>query len=247
MKRKQTDFFMDFGDDQDPRSIKNRAALHEQHRHRVIATILVDLHLMAAAGILPDNCIVGAERAYWQDFSGSETKGTEAAHCVPCQIRITGKRPEQYVRKYSVDRAEKIAAYFGKTDKFLPVIFNKCDSQAERLGLVDAFWDACLEVVNSGLLSGTLRQQTVVMHIKSAFSLYKGLAVNAFSSAIKHFEGNRIKYALSSPDRSKEAATQVKVIQYYNSELSKSTVIQDITGFGEMKELIDLYKKFKRK
>ncbi len=190
MNRKRPGFFMDFGDDQDPRSIKDRALRHEQYRHRVIATILVDLHLMAAAGIFPDHCLVSAERAHWQDFKGSELKGTEAAHCVPCQIRITGRLPEQYIRKHSIDRAEKLKAYFGKTDRFLPVIFNKCDSQAERLGLVNAFWDACLDALNSGLNSDGIKQSTVVMNIRNAFSLYEGRAQSAYGLTVKHFESN---------------------------------------------------------
>ena len=236
---------MDFGDDFDPQSIKNRAKLHEQHRHRVVATILADLHLMAVADVLPKVCFISAQKAFWQDSKGSEARGTEAAHCVPCQIKITGRRPEQYIRKYSTDRADKIEAYFGKTDDFLPAVFNKCDSQAERLGLIAAFWDACVDVINSGFISQSFRQPTVSIYIKNAFSIYKSGAQNAFNFTIRHFENNRNFYATYDPQRAREEDQKIKIIRYYSTELNSSGAISDITRFGELREMIELYKGFK--
>lgn len=233
---------MDFGDDLDPRLIKERAALHEEHRHRTIATILADLHLMAASGFFPSHCLISAEHADWRDFQASERRGTEAAHCVPCQIRINSERPDQHMRKYSPDRAEKIKAYFIKTDRFLPSIFNKCDSQAERFGLVSAFCDACIEALNSGLNSQSIRQATVTMHVKNAFSLYEGRAQGAYGFTLKHYEQTRNYYAKFDPDRLQEIEMQMKIIQHYNTELTNSSAIEDITRLGEMKELVEIYR-----
>jgi hypothetical protein len=259
MKRKETGTFLQFGDDQDPRNLEERARLHEQHRGRTVASIIADLHLMAIVDIFPQNCILDAKKAYWQDFKGSKSKDTQAAHCVPCQITITGFRPEQFVRKYSTERANELSAFFGKTDKFLPTVFNQCDSRAERIvdsagqevGLVPAFWDACLNAVTAGRSSakGLNDPNKIVNDIKAAFEEYKTKAKEAFKMTIKAFEDDKRYFTMSSVDRDKarEAATKIKIVKFYKDELAAFKAVNQITRFGEITDLINEYKKIDAK
>lgn len=258
MGRKATELYFEFGDDQDPRTIESRARLHEQHRGRAVASILAELHLMAIVDVFPANCIIDAKKAFWQDFKGSKTKGTQAAHCAPCQITITGKRPEQYIRKYSTVRATELTAMFGKTDKFLPLIFNQCDSRAERIvdaggkekGLVAAFWDACLNAINAGRFGSSLSDaDKIVTDIKTAYEEYKSKAKEAFKLTIKAFEDDKIYYSNYSVDRdkAKEAAGKIKIVKYYKEELSVSKAVNQITRYGEISDLIHQYEQIEKK
>jgi hypothetical protein len=249
MGRQGTDYIIEFGDDSDPRSIEGRARVHQGHRERVVATILTDLHLMAVADIFPSTILVGAEKAYWQDVKGSKAKGTEAAHCVPCQIRITGKLPEQYLRKFSSDRADTISAYFGKTTPFLPLIFNDCDQKCEQDGLINAFHDACIEVINSGYHSQDFRFSTVTTSIRGAFSTFEAGARFAYINAVNFYEKEKASCQRFSTaakiEEAKVRSRQIRIVKHYIKELDNSSAIDDIIRFGEINDLINLYKTFK--
>lgn len=244
MNRKSTPVVIDFGNEDDPTSIKGRARQHEQHRQRVVTTIFSHLYLMSALEILPANRSVAAERAYWQDFGGSEAAGTEAAHCVPCQLKINGKRPEQYVRKYDNSVSEEIAGLFGKTNPFLPAIFNKCDSRCEANGLVDAFWDAAINVIDSGLC-GSTEIKDVTNHIRKAFGLYKSSAMVTFDYVYQLYEIDRTRAAnFGKTAEANEAKAKKVIIQHYRRELQNPVALNDVIRFGEIEEMINIYKKF---
>ncbi len=244
MNRKSTPVAIDFGNEDDPNSIKGRARQHEQHRERVIATIFAHLYLMSATDIFPVNRSVAAEKAYWQDYGGSEAAGTEAAHCVPCQLKINGKRPEQYVRKYNNSMGEEIAGLFGKTNSFLPAIFNKCDSRCEANGLVDAFWDASIEVINAGLC-GSTEIKDVTNHIRAGFGLYSSLATVTFDYVHQLYEIDRTRAAnFSRTAEMNEAKAKKVIVQHYRRELQNPVALNDVIRFGDIEELINVYEAF---
>ena len=244
MNRKSTSVFIDFGNEDDPTSIKGRARQHEQHRERAVVTIFSHLYLMSALEILPVNRSVAAERAYWQDFTGSEAAGTEAAHCVPCQLKINGRRPEQYVRKHNNAMGEEVAGLFGKTNKFLPAIFNKCDSRCEANGLVDAFWDAAIEVINAGLCKST-KIKDVTNHIRNAFGFYSAQALVTFDYVYQLYEIDRTRAAtFGKTDEMNEIKAKKVIIQHYRRELASPVALGDVIRFGEIEEMINLYKGF---
>jgi hypothetical protein len=249
MKRQWTEYIMEFGDDRDPRSMEGRSRQHQAHRERAIATILTDLHLMAVADVFPKVILVGTEKAYWQDVQGNKVKGNEAAHCVPCQIRISGKLPEQYIRKYSSDRAQVISAYFGKTTPHLPAIFNDCDQKCEQDGLIEAFQDACIDVINLGYESGKFSFASVTSRIRRAFSIFEAGARNAYMKVIQYYDNERAKCqqftTKAKQEEAKWRAQQSRIVKHYLKELNNSSAIDDIIRFGEVSELINLYKTFK--
>ena len=245
MNRKSTPIFINFGNEDDPNSIKSRARSHEQHRQRVIVTLFAHLYLMSAAeNILPANRSVAAQRAYWQDYSGSEVTGTQAAHCVPCQIKINGKRPEQYIRKHSNALAEEIAGLFGKTNPFLPAIFNKCDSRCEANGLVGAFWDAAIKVIDFGL-GGSLKIKDVTKFVRSGFGFYSTLAANTFDYVTQLYEIDQNRAAhFNRISEMQEAKQKKAIVQHYRRELMNPVALNDVVRFGEIEELINIYKAF---
>jgi hypothetical protein len=246
MNRKATPVVIDFGNEDDPTSIKGRARQHEQHRQRTIVTIFAHLYLMSAREILPVNRSVAAERAHWQDFGGSEAAGTEAAHCVPCQLKINGYRPEQYVRKYSNSVGDEIAGLFGKTNPFLPAIFNKCDSRCEANGLVDAFWDAAIKVVDFGL-GNSLKIKDVTNHIRKAFGFYSLQAKVTFDYVYQLYEIDRTRALnFGKTVEANEAKAKKVIIQHYRRELAKPVALNDVIRFGEIEEMINLYKGFQK-
>lgn len=244
MNRKATPVVIDFGNEDDPTSIKGRARHHEQHRQRVIVTLFVHLYLMSALDIFPANRSVAAERAFWQDFGGSEDEGTEAAHCVPCQLKINGYRPEQYVRKYSDSMAEEIIGLFGKTNPFLPAIFNKCDSRCESNGLIEAFWDASINVIDAGLCN-SVKVKDVTNHVRKAYGLYSTEAANTFDFVGQLYEIDKNRAAnFGRTDEMNKAKARKVIVQHYRRELMQPVALNDVVRFGEIEELIRLYKKF---
>lgn len=244
MNRKSTSIVIDFGNEDDPTSAKGRARQHEQHRQRTIAAIFSHLYLMSALDIFPANRSVAAQKAYWQDYGGSEAAGTEAAHCVPCQLKINGKRPEQYVRKFSNSMGEEIAALFGKTNPFLPAIFNKCDSRLEANGLVEAFWDASINVIDAGLCSST-QIKDVTNHIRNAFGLYSSMALVTFDYVYQLYEIDRNRHAnFGKTAEAQEAQAKKVIVQHYRRELQSPTALNDVIRFGEIEEMINVYKAF---
>ena len=244
MNRKSTPVVIDFGNEDDPNSIKGRARSHEQHRERVIVTLFAHLYLMSANDLLPANRSVAAQRAYWQDFGGSEAAGTQAAHCVPCQLKINGKRPEQYIRRFNNAMAEEIAGLFGKTNPFLPAIFNKCDSRCEANGLVDAFWDASIEIINAGLC-GSTKSKDVTNHIRNAFGFYASLAMNSFDFVIQLYEMDRTRAAnFNRTAEMNEAKAKKVIVQHYRRELLSPVALGDVIRFGDIEEMIRVYESF---
>jgi hypothetical protein len=243
MNRTQTTYTMDYGDDYDPRTTELRARWHEEHRQRTIILLLTEFYLMSVADVFPDSFTIEFTGAHWQDAFGDAVKGTQAAHCVPCQIKMSGRHPQQYLRKHSPDRAEIIEAYFGKTDT-LPAIFNKCDSQAEPNGLKEAFLEATFFAIESGRSGGTFHLSSVSAYVRKAFKIYLDFAKIAFKKTIEHFEKKQNQSNISQ-DEKKQALKQIKIVEFYKSEVRYSTALNDSLKLGEIVDSIDFYKNLK--
>ena len=244
--RQQVDWWIDFGDESVPRSTKGRAVWHEGRRQRTIVSILLEIHLMALTEIIPKSCRgFKVEKAYWQDDSGSADKDTQAAHCVPRQLVINGKHPHDMLSRYSTERRDFMQGFFGKTD-LLPSNFNKCDSRAERVPLVniaEGFRKACRAAITGGQIGGQLTAQSVGTNVAAAYGSYTSHASHAYTICIQ-----RLKLKLSRPSikpADKERwKDQLAITQYYAQEVNNRAAFNENVRLASISELIKLYKSF---
>jgi hypothetical protein len=245
--RQQVDYWIDFGDETSPKSLKGRATWHEGRRQRVIVSILLEIHLMAWSEVIPKTVrSFKVEKAFWQDDSGSDDDDTQAAHCVPRQLVINGKHPHDMLTRYSADRRDFMQGFFGKTD-LLPVNFNKCDSRAERVprvNIAEGFRKACRAALVSGQMTGnTITPQSVGTSVANAYSEYTAAAGTTYGICI-----NRLKQKLTRPaikpkdkERWKE---QLLITQSYAQEVNNTAAFGENVRLAEVKDLIDLYETF---
>jgi hypothetical protein len=139
---------------------------------------------------------------------------------------------------------EEIAGLFGKTNAFLPAIFNKCDSRLEANGLVDAFWDASINVIDAGLCSST-KIKDVTNHIRNAFGLYSSMALVTFDYVYQLYEIDRNRHAnFGKTPEAQEAQAKKVIVQHYRRELQSPVALSDVIRFGEIEEMINIYKAF---
>ena len=244
--RQQVDWWIDYGDESVPRSIKGRATWHEGRRQRTIVSILLEIHLMALTEIIPKSCkSFKVEKAFWQDDTGCDDKDTQAAHCVPRQLVINGKHPHDILMKYSRERRDFMQGFFGKTD-LLPANFNKCDSRAERVPLVniaEGFRKACRAAITGGQIGGTLTPQSVGASVAAAYGSYTSQASYAYTICIQ-----RLKLKLSRPSikpADKERwKDQLAITQYYAQEVNNRKAFVENVRLASVKDLIELYRTF---
>lgn len=241
-ERQQSEFWIDFGDEGSPRSIKDRARWHEGRRQRVIASILLELHLMACTEIIPRTArSITLVRARWQDDFGSADKQTQAAHCAPRQLIIRSSEPHRFLLKDLPDRADFLKGYFAKTST-LPENFNKADSRCERFGLVEAFRNSCVSAISSGQQSKKLKIQDVSIALKAAFQFYKDDARKIFLAASERLN-KKLIFPKPLPENERKWKEQLLITQSYAFELRHSTAVSTITRLGELEDLINIYKK----
>lgn len=244
--RQQVDWWIDFGDESLPRSTKGRAIWHEGRRQRTIVSILLEIHLMALVEIIPKSCRgFKVEKAFWQDAWGAADNDTQAAHCVPRQLVVNGKHPHDLVARYSTERRDFLQGFFGKTD-LLPANFNKCDSRAERVPLVniaEGFRKACRAAITSGQMSDQQTPQSVGTAVAGAYGIYAAHASQAFTVCIQ-----RLKLKLTRPmikphdkDRWKD---QLAITQYYAQEANNRAAFNENVRLAEVGKLLKLYKSF---
>lgn len=244
-ERQQSEYWLDFGDEGAPRALKDRAQWHESRRQRVVASILLELHLMAATGLISRTAKnFKLVKARWQDDFGSADNETQAAHCVPRQMIINTKEPQEILRIPLPDRSDFIRGYFAKTDT-LPANFNKSDSRCEHLGLVEGFRLACLAAISSGHeADGKLKFDRISVDVKSAFDIYKILAKDAYLSATARL-GKKLVFPKPLPENERKWKQQLLITENYAHELRYSNVINTITQLGEIEELVRIYKKIR--
>jgi hypothetical protein len=244
--RQQVDWWIDFGDESVPKSTKGRAVWHEGRRQRTIVSVLLEIHLMALTEVIPKSCKgFKVEKAYWQDDSGSDDDETQAAHCVPRQLVINGKHPHDILMKYSTERRDFMQGFFGKTD-LLPANFNRCDSRAERVPLVniaEGFRKACRAAITSGQIGGKMTAQNVGTSVAGAYGIYTSHASQAFTICIQ-----RLKLKLSRPSikpKDKEKwKEQLTITQYYAQEVNNRAAFVENVRLADVENLLKLYKTF---
>lgn len=242
-ERQQSEYWLDFGDEGSPRALKDRAQWHESRRQHTVASILLELHLMAATGLISKRSkTVKLVKARWQDELGSREDETQAAYCVPRQLIINTREPADILRIPLPDRSDFIRAHFAKADN-LPSNFNKSDSRCELYGLIEGFKEACFYAIESGhLADGDLNFNRIAVEIKVAFDLYKSKSKIAFLTSIAELN-NKLVFPKPLPENERKWKQQLQITENYAHVLRYGNVIHTVVRLGEARELIRIYKK----
>jgi hypothetical protein len=244
--RQQVDWWIDYGDESVPKSTKGRAIWHEGRRQRTIVSILLEIHLMALTEIIPKSCrTFKVEKAFWQDDEGSADDDTQAAHCVPRQLVINGKHPHDILMKYSRERRDFMQGYFGKTD-LLPVNFNKVDSRAERVPLVniaEGFRKACRSAITSGQIGGQMTSQSVGTAVGAAYGHYTSHASMTYTTCIQRLKLKLARPSIKQSDKDKWKE-QLAITQFYAQEVNNRAAFNENVRLAEVDKLLELYKSF---
>lgn len=170
-----------------PFEMVRRAKTHEANRQRVVAKVLVDLYLMTFHRLLDKTLPISVSGAASQSLFGSRSRETEAAHCAPRQLYIGTERMQDLLFTKFPERSLAISGLFGEAD-ILPKNFNKADSRAEGLGLAEAFRAAAAQVVVSADANKVLTQDQISISVKTAHSLYRRRASEAFRASAKELK-----------------------------------------------------------
>ncbi|HEY8562445.1 MAG TPA: hypothetical protein VIL74_18855 [Pyrinomonadaceae bacterium] len=244
--RQQVDWWIDYGDESSPRSTKGRAVWHEGRRQRTIVSILLEIHLMALTEVIPKSCrSFKVEKAFWQDDAGSADDDTQAAHCVPRQLVINGKHPHDILARHSTERRDFMQGFFGKTD-LLPVNFNKVDSRAERVPLVniaEGFRKACRSAITSGQTGGELTAQSIGTAVAAAYGHYTSHAGASYKICIQRLKQKLARPSIKPSDKDKWK-DQLAITQYYAQEVNNRAAFVENVRLAEVSKLIEIYKSF---
>jgi len=244
--RQQVDWWIDFGDEAVPKSIRGRAIWHEGRRQRTIVSILLEIHLMALTEIIPPSArSFKVEKASWQDDAGSADDATQAAHCVPRQLIINGKHPHDILMKYSRERRDFLQGFFGKTD-LLPSNFNKCDSRAERtpkVNIAEGFRTACRSAITSGQIGGQMTARSIGTSVAAAYGQYTASASYAYTTCIQRLKLKLARPSIKPADKDKWKE-QLAITQYYAQEVNNRAAFVENVRLAEVDKLLELYKSF---
>ena len=96
-----------------PFALQERAVQHETNRQRVVASILLEIQIMAIVGIIGKTLPLSVRAAGMQNLSGSKDDATEAAHCVPRQLLVAGFPVYDLMRASYPERAWALSLLFG--------------------------------------------------------------------------------------------------------------------------------------
>ena len=229
-----------------PFSLRHRAETHERNRQRVVLSILLDVHLMALTGYIKKGDLITLRGAISQNLEGSAADATAAAHCVPRQLLINIRTPQDILFNPLGDdlppmaeRAFALDVLFAETD-ILPVNFNIADSRAERLGLNYAFLKACKYIISAAHYGGEMKAAQILSVVENAFSIYKNEASQAFTAAAERLREKLKPTYLFPKDRAKWTE-QLQITEKYSETLRIASPTRDILDTQIIDGLIKVY------
>lgn len=218
--------------------LKYHAMMHETNRQHVVASILLELYLMAAKGFIRQGSAVKLQRAVAQELSGAKQQATEPAHCMPRQILIGTQTPQNILQDAFPSRALVVDSFFSLTD-FLPANFHQADLLASDNGLREGFRFACQTVIFKAQLLNKMEYETVAVSVKSTYALYETRAHEAFLASLKMLK-DKFQFRLP-PKEDKKWREQMEIMRVYDQTLMKSVSLHEVLDIHEVKKLIALY------
>lgn len=221
-----------------PTDIRLAAISHEIGRQREVMNVLLHMYVMAGVGVIELSDVIDSSGAKLQHLTGNKPSGTNAAHCVPCQILIgVGKKTPQEISEEKKPGFEgDIFTSFSMTD-ILPLNFNKADSLAESKGLVDAFVNACVRAVRLAHSRRRYFRNSIYPDVMSSYDLYKSRGVISFDRAINHLFDRLASITVLEERR--RLQERVRILEHYKQTLETSN------GHLENFMLIDVEKTLK--
>lgn len=229
-----------------PFSLRERAETHEKNRQRVVLSLLLDLHLMALTGYVGPHEPLGLRGAISQNLEGKSDDQTAAAHCVPRQLLVGIRAPQDILLNPISsnlppipERAFAVDALFAETD-IMPVNFNISDSRAERLGLNSAFLKACKYIIKAGHHGGEMASASILTITENGFAIYKDDARRAFKSAADRLRHKLKPTYLFPKDRAKWTE-QLQITEKYSDTLHSSPQTREILDIQIIEGLIRVY------
>lgn len=213
-----------------------RASVHENNRQNEIKKVLVHTFMMARFGIINPGDAVTAKKAEAQHISG--TGGTQAAHCLPCQILIKNDPLQNHLVSVSDELFIEVATSFSTTD-ILPTNFNKADSLAEGNLLKEAFRTACAQAVQAAHNLHIKDPRRVAPHIETIFGGYQGRASVAFQNSINHLQGTILT---ATGAKKAEREERQEILRVYQRTLNSASASLDTVMFLHVEDLYKTYR-----
>lgn len=114
---------------------------HEKDRLETVAEFFALMSVLAWAGILSGDNAASKGRTWYQDGKGTKADRTEAAHCIPQQVLINGRRPPDLLDSESelhqgglkpLPVFTKLVSVFARTNK-VSVEVNDTDGSIENV------------------------------------------------------------------------------------------------------------------
>ena len=220
-----------------PTGLKEAAVEHEKSRQRVVASILLELRLMMLKGVIENKQLLRLSKAVSQNLKGSKEDSTQAAHCVPRQIRFGTETMQEVLFRVFPERAWAVSVMFGETD-ILPVNFNKCDSLAEKKGLEEAFRKACQYAVDVED-EKEMVAYSIFTRAENAFAIYKTIADITYRECEKYIK-DKFKPFLF-PPQVKELTEQFQIMEQYSETLRDSPGKIEGISMSKIEGLIKIY------
>lgn len=221
-----------------PFDLRKRGEKHELNRQRVVSSILLELYVMATAGIIPKGRLLTVKRAISQNLHGSQKDMTEAAHCCPRQVMIGDKTPTEYLQTVFPERAFVVNAFFAESD-ILPSNFNKADTRAENNGLSNGFRDACHFVVADAHYHGKMIPLNVATAVRQAFSIYQKSAEDAFRVSCERLE-DKLRFSIHKDDEIRWRE-QIKIMKIYARTINISSGASVVLNIERVAGVIKIY------
>lgn len=223
-----------------PTALKEAAIEHETNRQRVVASILLELQFMMLAGFIKNKELLRLSKAASQNTTGNKDDATEAAHCVPRQVRIGTETVQEILFRVFPERAWAVSVMFGETD-ILPVNFNRCDSLAEKKGLEESFRKACQYAIGFDL--GSEDKETdvnlILMRAQTAYAIYKDGAAAAYLECLQ-FVKDKFKPILF-PQQLKTLTEQYQILEQYDDTLRYSPGKEKGISMSKIEGLMVIY------
>lgn len=223
-----------------PSALKDRATTHETNRQRVVSSIFLDLHFMAILGIIGKQLPVRLSGAIVQNLEGAAEDTSQAAHCVPRQLIIGTKSPQELLREVFPDRAWALSVLFAETD-IMPANFNICDSRAERHGLNEGFQKGCQYIIEAGHDVEQMEMQEIIVKAERAFGIYKEYGMTAFRQSIERLK-DKLKPKFLFPKDKAKWIEQIQITEQYAETLREAPGKAEAMSMWKIEGLIKIYK-----